>query len=161
MLLSATLLLVSVYPPLVGEPRVRETFQEWTVVCDTPEQLETEVCVIVQERQQRETERLVIRVEVGFAVQTGRPFAVITVPLGVALQAGLIMQVDDGEDTRFEFGSCIPKGCLVGTGLSQELLEIMMRGFEAQLTFRDNRGRDLTVPVSLLGFTAAIRSIQP
>ena len=144
-----------------ADPRVRETHKDWTVVCDIPAELDTEVCLIVQQRNLRDSDQPVIRVEIGFAIQTGAPFAVVTAPLGVALAAGLSMQVDDGELTRFDYGSCIPKGCIVGTGLTDAQIVSMRKGKEAQFTFKDNRNRDISVPVSLSGFTAALQSIQP
>lgn len=144
-----------------GEPQVRETHKDWTVVCDVPEQLKTEVCLIVQQRNLRYTEQPIIRVEIGYALQNNAPFAVVTAPLGVALAAGLSMQIDNGETTRFDYGSCISKGCIVGTGLTNAQITSMEKGKEAQFTFKDNHNRDIAVPVSLSGFTAALRSIQP
>lgn len=156
-----TVLLLVFSTTLAAQPRVRETYQDWTVICDTPEQLETEVCLIVQQRNLRDSDQPVIRVEIGYAVQTGAPFAVVTAPLGVALSAGLSMQIDYGELSRFDYGSCIPKGCIVGTGLSDAQITAMRKGHEAQFTFKDNRNRDIAVPVSLNGFTAALRAIEP
>jgi len=146
---------------LHGEPRVRETHKDWTVVCDVPSQLQTEVCLIVQQRNLRDSEQPIIRVEIGYAIQTGAPFAVITTPLGVALAAGLSMRIDNGETTQFDYGSCIPKGCVVGAGLTDIQITSMKTGKEAQFTFKDNHSRDIVVPVSLKGFTAALRSIAP
>ncbi len=159
--LGLTVVLLSLYTTLAAEPRVRESHQDWTVVCDTPEQLETEVCLIVQQRNLRNSDQPIIRVEIGYAVQTRAPFAVVTAPLGVSLPAGLSMQIDGGELTRFEYGSCIPKGCVVGTGLTDIQIAAMRKGNEAQFTFKDNRNRDIAVPVSLSGFTAALRAIEP
>lgn len=159
--LGLATVLLSVCTTLAAEPRVRESHKDWTVVCDIPEQLETEVCLIVQQRNLRGSDQPIIRVEIGYAVQTGAPFAVVTAPLGVALAAGLSMQIDDGEPDRFEYGSCIPKGCVVGTGLTDAQIGAMRSGNEAQFTFKDNRNRDIAVPVSLSGFTAALRAIEP
>ena len=159
--LCLTLILLSLGATLAAAPRVRETHKDWTVVCDIPDQLEVEVCLIVQQHNLRDSEQPVIRVEIGFAVQNGAPFAVITAPLGVALGAGLSLQIDDGEQTHFDYGSCIPKGCIVGTGLTEEQLAAMKKGTQAQFTFKDNRAREIAVPVSLSGFTAALRSIEP
>ena len=159
--LGLTTVLLSLCATLAAEPRVRESHKDWTVVCDIPDQLETEVCLIVQQRNLRDSDQPVIRVEIGYAVQTGAPFAVVTAPLGVALPAGLSMQIDDGELQRFEYGSCIPKGCVVGTGLTDSQIAALRKGKEAQFTFKNNRNRDIAVPVSLNGFTAALRSIEP
>ena len=158
--ISCLITLIVLCAAASADPRVRETHKDWTVICDTPEQIETEVCLIVQQRNLRDSDQPVIRVEIGYAVQTGAPFAVVTAPLGVALGAGLSMQIDQGKVTRFEYGSCIPKGCIVGTGLSDADVATMKKGTEMHFTFKDNRNRDIAVPVSLSGFTAAMRAIQ-
>ena len=68
-------------------------------------------------------------------------------PLGAALPVGLSMQIDDGELDRFEYGSCTPKGCVVRVGLTGAQITAM-RGKEAYFTSKDNRNREIAVPVS-------------
>ncbi len=145
----------------VAAPEVRETHKDWTVICDTPKQIGKEVCLIVQQKNLRDTQKPVLRVEIGFATENGKPFAVITAPLGIALPPGLSMIVDDGESTQYKFGSCIPNGCVVGVNLTEAQLGALKKGTEANFTFKDSRGRKLTVPISLAGFTAALNAIKP
>lgn len=144
-----------------ADPKIRETHQDWTVICDTPEHIGKEVCLIVQQKNLRDTQKPVLRVEIGFGSENGKAFAVITAPLGIALEPGLSMIIDDGESEQYDFNSCIPTGCVVGANLSETQIDALLMGSEAQFSFKDSRGRQLTVPISLIGFTAALNSIKP
>ncbi len=150
-----------IVPAAVAEPEVRGTHDSWTIVCDTPEQAEQEVCLMVQQKNLKDTDQPVLRVEIGYAVQTAKPFAVITVPLGISLPPGLSMRIDDGAVTKLEFGSCIPSGCVVGVTLTDVQVSAFKRGGEITFTFQDNRRRDISVPISLWGFTAALDAVRP
>ena len=144
-----------------AEPVVREVHKDWTVVCDTPEQVGQEICLIVQQKNIKDSNQPILRVEVGYAVSNGEPFTIITAPLGIALQAGLTVQIDDNEPTVMQFGSCIPTGCVVGSNLSEHQVNALKFGNEAKFTLQDSRRRNVTVPVSLAGFTAALNAISP
>ena len=146
----------------MAEPQIRETHKDWTVVCDQPEQLEEEICLIVQQKNLRNSNQPVIRIEVGYSPQNGQPLLLATVsttPLGITLPHGLEIQVDELEAIRYAFGSCIAAGCVVGINLTEEQVAEFKRGNEAKFTFQDTQGRRITVPISLAGFTAAYNAV--
>ena len=145
-----------------AEPQVRGTYEDWTVVCDTPAQLRREICLIVQQKNMKDSNEPVIRVELGYSPQNGEPLllATISMSLGLTLTHGLEIQVDESEAIRFAFGSCIANGCVVATNLTQEQITSLKRGNEARFTFQDTRGRRITVPISLSGFTAAFGTVS-
>jgi invasion protein IalB len=144
-----------------AEPEVRETHKDWTVVCDTPEQFDREICLIVQQKNMKDSNEPVIRIEIGYAPQTSDPLLLATVStsLGLTLAHGLEMQIDESEPLRFAYGSCIAAGCIVAANINDEQIASLKRGSEAHFTFQDTRGRRITVPISLSGFTAAFSAV--
>jgi len=140
-------------------PEVRETHRDWTVVCDAAGD-GAERCSIVQALSHRETEQMILRVEVGYLPDTRNLVAVVTVPLGVHLPPGLELRIDEGETTRHEFGSCLERGCIAGIDLSDAQLAALKAGARAHFTFRDARRQPVTVPISLAGFTAAVSTLE-
>ena len=145
-----------------AEPEVRETHTDWTVVCDTPEHLGEEICLIVQQKNMKDSNQPVIRIEIGYAPQNGEPLMLATVAtaLGLTLGHGLEMQVDQHEALRFGFSSCIPAGCVVATNMTADQINLLKQGNEARFTFQDTQGRRITVPISLNGFTAGFGAVS-
>jgi len=151
---------LGVWAPVTAEPQVRERHQDWTVICDKPEGAAAERCSIVQALNQRESQKQVLRIEIGYLGESTQLIGIVTVPLGVALPAGLKMRIDEGKELPYQFGQCLPNGCIVGIQVSAELLAQLKAGTKAAVTFQDGMQRPITLPVSLKGFTAAYKVIK-
>ena len=158
-MVAAACLLLANTGPTSAEPQVREVYQDWTVVCDTRTDGGAETCIIVQQKNRKETEQLMLRIEIGVTDDSGQAVLIATAPLGVSLPFGLHMQVDEQEAVRFRFGSCLPLGCVVGANLTEQHMIDFKRGNEAKFTFQGNQTQRVTVPISLSGFTAALGAI--
>jgi invasion protein IalB len=84
----------------------------------------------------------------------------LTLPLGVYLPTGLLLQIDDGETLKIPVEICLPNGCHTRMALIGELLKKLRAGRMAKLAFHDSQQRRITVPVSLAGFTAAFAALR-
>lgn len=85
------------------------------------------------------------------------------VPLGVVLQSGLRFQVDSGATVASAFLLCQQNGCTARAPLPPEVLDSFRRGLRARFGFTvfDGEGdpRDVSVTVSLMGFTNAYNAL--
>ena len=85
--------------------------------------------------------------------------AVIFVPVGVRLPPGIRIQVDDRPQRVIPFEVCDSETCQARAILEGDLLEEFKAGMTGQVNFQNAAGRPRTVPISLKGFTAALRAL--
>lgn len=135
-----------------------QTFRDWTVRCEAARESGAEVCYIVQNIILRETQERILNMAVGYLADQ-RPTTVLTLPLGVSLPQGVAVAVDGAEEVRVQYQRCTPRGCVAALVLGDELLTRFKGGREARVTFHNGARRPVSVPVSLLGFTAGFESL--
>ncbi|MCR9121918.1 MAG: invasion associated locus B family protein [Phyllobacteriaceae bacterium] len=81
-------------------------------------------------------------------------FALVAVPLGINLPAGLSAQVDQQPVRRYSFATCTVAGCFSAIPLAASKLLEWQRGRALKLTYQDGEATSISSTISLLGFTA-------
>lgn len=81
--------------------------------------------------------------------------ALIVVPLDVLLPPGLGLKVDARDPVTVPFRHCDTNGCLAPWRPSPDDLAAMRAGKELMVLLRNREGKQLGLPVSLKGFSAA------
>lgn len=89
--------------------------------------------------------------------------ATAIVPLGTALPEGLAFRIDQGGVLIFAYDFCTRGGCVSNLALTQAQVDSMKAGSVARVTITPALRPDqqLTLPISLIGFTAAFESMVP
>ncbi len=146
-----------------GEEAETERFDDWLVRCGEIENNgETaRACEMLQQVSQEETNQPVMEIAIGYLGDEERPVAVFTLPLGIRLPPGVQLQVGDAEPVRIPVQICVRQGCRADLLLEEDLVAAMRQGTEMQLSVLDPRGERVDLPISLLGFTAALERISP
>lgn len=141
-----------------GPSSLTETYGDWVVRCVAPQAVEgqaapTQVCEMTQELRQADSGQRVLAV----ALQSTEAGASLTLvaPFGLLLEAGLQVAVDEEAVTEGRFRTCLPGGCLSVIDLTTDVLDKFAAGNAATVTMRDTSEQDLSLSVSLAGFTAA------
>ena len=146
-------------PAAAAAAKHGQAFQDWMIKCEGGEGV-TERCVAFQNIVVTESRQQLLVLAAGYLGPKGEPWIVLTVPLGVLLQSGLALKVDEGERFDAAFKICTAKGCEAGIPLDDDLLPLMKAGLVARVAFMDGTARrQITVPVSLAGFSAAFRTL--
>jgi len=143
-------------------PEDGQKFDDWTIRCnDNPQNAATGGCVMFQAVVNKETNRAIMQVAIGYLAQeqVKTPAAVITLPLGVRLPPGVIMQVDEKDSTNFPFERCLPEGCMVQFRLTADQIAVFKGGTAGKFTFQHASGQPVAIPFSLKGFTAALTAL--
>jgi invasion protein IalB len=137
-------------------------FKDWTVRCGRPSEQAPEVCEMQQQQTDKEG-RTVMAVAVGKVPGASDLGLLIMVPLGVLLPAGVMLQIDSGSEMPLEVNRCERQGCRIEMLLKPDLLARLKSGSQAKVFFEafDPQGerRRLGIPISLLGFTAALDEV--
>ena len=134
-------------------------FKDWTVRCGRQNEQGPEVCEMQQQQTDKEG-RTVMAVAVGKVPGSSDLGLLIMVPLGVLLPAGVMLQIDSGAEMPLQVNRCERQGCRIEMLLKPDLLARLKSGSQAKVFFEafDPQGerRRLGIPISLLGFTAAL-----
>jgi invasion protein IalB len=139
-----------------------QQFQNWTLHCKQAEG-NSEYCEMHQRVVNKKGERVLLAV-VGRVKDFNDPGMLILLPLGIALPPGVFLQIDNGQRQPLEIKLCERQGCRIEMLLKPELLAQLKAGTKATITFYiyDQQGKQpqIDVPVSLLGFSAALAEVQ-
>ncbi|WP_196258345.1 invasion associated locus B family protein [Pelagibacterium limicola] len=86
--------------------------------------------------------------------QESRLLAVASVPLGVLLPFGLSWQIDGGKPVRVPYMLCDPQACSAQLVVNEAYVQSLKRGGTLKLIAKNRLNEDVTVEVTLSGFTA-------
>jgi invasion protein IalB len=137
-------------------------FKDWTVRCGRRGEQEPQVCEMQQQQADSE-DRVIMAVAVGEVPGTSDLGLLVMLPLGILLPAGVTLQVDGGAEVPLQVDRCERQGCRVEMLLESDLLSQLKGGSEAKVFFEavnpQGARQRLGVPISLLGFTAALDEV--
>lgn len=87
--------------------------------------------------------------------QESRLLAVAAVPLGVLLPFGLTWQIDGAKPIRVPYMLCDPTSCATQLVINEQYVNSLKKGGTLKLTAKNRQNEDLTIEITLAGFTAA------
>lgn len=132
----------------------------WGARCASSGRTTTPDCVIEQRVVLSNNGQLLAGVTIRLPPDSQTPVMMIQTPYGLSLPAGLKLAIDDKPFETLPLQTCDGGGCYAGNVVSPELLVALKQGTTLSITFQDSSQRDIAVPVSLNGFTAAYEKIQ-
>ncbi|OEO32667.1 hypothetical protein VW23_010345 [Devosia insulae DS-56] len=151
------------WPAIAQEPAARPESPPpapWGARCASDARAGALDCVVEQRVVVSNTGQLLTAVTVRIPPDTKAPVMMIQTPFGLHLPAGLKVAVDGTAFATLPLQTCDGGGCYAGDAVGSELLAALKRGVTLTITFQDAQQRDIAVPVSLNGFTAAYDKIQ-
>lgn len=146
--------------PARAAPEEGKAFDDWAIGCEAPPQGDEKVCFTFQNIVLQEGGQRLLHVAAGYIGPEGGPIAVLTLPLGINLVPGIALQIDQAEAWRLAAERCLPDGCKFGLVLDKDRLWTFKAGNGGRVVFQDGGGRNINVPFSLKGFTAAFESLK-
>ena len=90
--------------------------------------------------------------------QESRLLAVASVPLGVLLPFGLTWQIDNAKPVRVPYMLCDSESCSTQLVINEQYVNSLKRGGTLKLTAKNRQNQDLTIDITLAGFTATYDS---
>ena len=155
----AAMVLAAAVPATALAQQDGQQIQDWTVRCEQTDAGQRN-CLIFQTLADQDNDRPVLQISVGYPNPGGGPAAMLIVPLGVALEPGMRIQVDEEPTIQAPFNHCNRMGCVVGFPMTAELIDAFKRGITSRVTVFDLTGQPISLDVSLRGFTAGFDSIS-
>ena len=106
------------------------------------------------------TGQLIVLVNIRVPGDTRAPIALVQLPLGLNLQGGAKLQVDDGKPTELPIQTCENRGCYAGTPIAPDLLAALKSGKQLKVLFQNLGKETITIPLPLADFAAAYEKIK-
>jgi invasion protein IalB len=150
------------------QPIPDQTFGDWILRCTAepppgaspPPAGKQNVCFLVQQVMDQNTQRPLMKVTIGFFGEERQAGAVIAMPLGVPLAHGLHISVDGSELGTIPFQVCRRDGCQAYFKLEDASVAAFKAGTQAQAHVESTQGEGFNLPISLKGFTAGYGALQ-
>ena len=117
-------------------------------------------CEVYQRLVQKETGKRFVEVAIGFPKEKQGARGIIVVPLGVLLQAGMSIKVDDGKEYKFQARFCDNNGCFGYVDLNETLLDSLRKGKTLLVSFQALNKKQISVSVSLKDFAASLAQVS-
>lgn len=129
----------------------------WSKRCNeaTPPYCEIFQRIIIKESGQRLLEFAIGKPEGASEAQ-----AALILPLGITMTQGVVLKIDDGELHNAAVRTCGDNGCLVMMGFPDSVVDSMKVGKVLAVGFLGSDGKQITVPLSLVGFAEKLATIQ-
>jgi invasion protein IalB len=136
-----------------GARSLTESHGDWVVVCSTrPES--TPLCSISQQQRSRQTGQRVLAIElrpVGSGVE-----GAMSLPLGLDLESGVRLRIDDAGEAPLRFKTCRASGCIVELRFDGAALDALRAGSALNVLTLSTEREELPWAFSLAGFSAAL-----
>ena len=132
----------------------------WAARCSSPSRDAPLECAMEQNAVLTKTGQLVALVNIRVPGDSRTPIALVQLPLGLNLQAGAKLQVDDGKSTDLPIQTCENRGCYASVPISQEMLNTLRAGKQLKIIFQDLSKETITIPMSLADFSAGYDKIK-
>jgi len=139
------------------EPTFAKDYGDWTVRCfagSTPTP-----CQMVQLRVVEKTKQRILGVLLAYMPGKDANLMELSVPLGVALQNGLIISTDTYKSGVLKFTRCDQQGCYVEGAVGGDVLESLGRATKAQVQVVSINGKHYQLVFSMKGFGEARRAM--
>lgn len=136
----------------------------WAMRCNNEEAIEAEnkrgKCEIYQRQDMKESGQRVIELAIGYPEGQDSARGIFILPMGILLQSGVTLTIDDGKPLAFQVRYCLPNGCYAYVSLNDEILDRLSKGNQATVGVVRANGEPLNIPMPLKGFTKALGQVQ-
>jgi len=131
-----------------------EQANAWVKLCNQDEQLNKEICVVSQELRSSENGALVASLSIRL-IEGEKKVMIVAVPVGVLLQPGMQVSIDEKNKKIAEFAICFPNACVARLEVDDAYINAMKKGNMIGVTVIDSNQQGIGYPMTLVGFTKA------
>jgi invasion protein IalB len=132
----------------------------WIARCSSPSRDAPLECAMEQSAVLTKTGQLVALVNIRVPGDTRAPIALVQLPLGLNLQAGAKLQVDDAKNVDLPIQTCENRGCYASVPIAPEMLNALRAGKQLKVVFQDLAKETIAIPMSLADFAATYDKIK-
>jgi invasion protein IalB len=136
-----------------GASSLDETHGDWIVHCEM-QSADAVSCVMRQQQVEKSSGQRVLAIEL--RPSGGALVGTLVMPFGLALDAGVALNVDDKPPLpTARFRTCLPGGCIVEIKLGPDVLAAFRSGTVLHVAATADGGKQAAFTISLKGFSGA------
>jgi invasion protein IalB len=139
--------------PKNNQPTDVKEIGDWTVRC-YPVKSPTP-CHMLELRVAKKTGQRILGVLLAYAPANNATVMQVSVPLGVSLQNGLVINSDTWKSPVLKFQRCDQAGCIVENAVGDDVLNQLAKATNAKMQIVSVEGKTFDLAFSLKGFTEA------
>lgn len=146
--------------PKTPPVKIAGNFGQWALVCGEAKTKEDKpTCSLVQALVQKETQKLVFRVSLGYGPK-GNLVLRIDGPTGIALQKGLEFSPDAVKIYRLPFQTCVPQGCSAVLVVPDDLKQDLQKSGKGTITVYALNGQAVQALTQLTGIADGLAALD-
>jgi invasion protein IalB len=135
------------------QPSDVKEFKDWTVRCypvssPTP-------CEMIELRVAKKTGQRILGVLLAYAPSRDAHVLQISVPLGIAIQNGVVINADTYKSPVLKYRRCDQMGCYIEAAVGSDVIDQLGKATKAEINIVSVDGRKFNLVFSLDGFTEA------
>lgn len=138
--------------------------EPWKIRCSTEEAKKSEQkrgkCEVFQQLIVQESKQRFAEFAIGFPEGQKEARGIMILPLGILLEPGVEMQIDDQQSFKFKVRYCEPGGCAAFLSLNDTVLNMLRNGKMAKVSLQSAQGKTLSFEMSLKGFGELFKKVS-
>lgn len=146
--------------PATAEGKIKATFGDWNLVCDTPPGARAEQCAMVQSVVAEDQQNVGLTVIVLKTADGQKRIIRVLAPLGVLLPSGLGLKIDNVDVGRAGFVRCLANGCIAEVIMQDDLVAKLKAGTTATFIVFKTPEQGVGIPVTLKGFAGGLEQLR-
>lgn len=131
-------------------PQQQVLATKWTKICQTSEQTKKETCVVTQNLH-AETGQMLAAVTV-IEEKGAQRFFRVAVPLGMMIEPGLRVVVDQNQPLEAKYVICVPDGCFADLQINDDFVANLKKGKTLIVQTINHVGRTVNITFPLTDF---------
>ena len=133
-----------------------EHFDDWTLQCISTD-FDNKRCELTQILFEKKTMKPVVKFQISMPLNLKYLMLTVTVPLGIDLQSGVQVSIDNSESISMQLRSCFQGGCVAILKIDEVLLSRLKKGNMLSIIFKPiHLANPLRLSSPLKGISKAI-----
>ncbi|MEE3627750.1 invasion associated locus B family protein [Nitrospirillum sp. BR 11752] len=147
-------------PPAAKGPEVKQAPGPlWSKSCAKTD-AGADICYVEQFAIVTPQNVMMLHVQIGYLGPEGKPRLILTTPLGVLLQPGITLTVDQDKPLALPFDACQQGGCVAAADLEDgKVLDHFTGGKVLAVRYINGDKAAMDIPVQLNGLAAALKAL--
>jgi invasion protein IalB len=133
---------------------VKSVHNDWQIRCETPPGATGEQCALVQSVTAEDRPNVGLTVIILKTADQKSRILRVFAPLGVLLEKGVGLKIDQTDIGSAKFERCLQNGCVSNVQMDEKLISQLKAGKQALFYIYQTPEEGIGIPLSLSGFSA-------
>jgi invasion protein IalB len=129
---------------------------EWTKVCGKDSSGNTEICYTTRDFVSDKDQPILAVALYDVKGKQAQKVLRLLMPLGLLIQPGIRIAIDQGPASPGHYASCLPNGCFAEASVKSDFVTALKKDATLKVSTRNQIGREVTFAIPMAGFGKAL-----